>query len=46
VLATAGWSLGKRYGEVDQYIGPVANAVMILLVVWYLWRVFTWKPAT
>ena len=45
LLATAGYVLGQRYEMVDQYIGPLSTAVMVLLVLWYFWRVLTWKPS-
>jgi membrane protein DedA with SNARE-associated domain len=43
LLATAGWSLGRRFGEIEEIIGPVSTAVVVLIVVSYLWRVVTWK---
>jgi len=45
LLATAGYQLGTRYGEIDNYIGPVSTAIIVVLVVGYLWRVATWKPS-
>lgn len=44
LLAVAGYSLGQRYGEIEHYIGPVSTAIVILLVLWYGFRVLTWKP--
>jgi membrane protein DedA with SNARE-associated domain len=44
LLAGAGWTLGQRYKEVDHYLGPLSTAIIVLLGLWYLWRVFTWKP--
>ncbi|WP_380878269.1 alkaline phosphatase [Sphingomonas sp. DBB INV C78] len=45
LLATAGYMLGQRYTEVDEYIGPVSTAIIFLLALWYFWRVLTWKPS-
>lgn len=45
LLATAGYVLGQRYEMVDQYIGPLSTLIMILLVLWYFWRVLTWRPS-
>jgi len=45
LLAFAGWELGQRYAEVDEYIGPLSTAIIVLLVLWYLIRVITWKPS-
>lgn len=44
LLASAGYQLGNRYGEVEDYIGPVSTAIIVVLVMGYLWRVVTWKP--
>lgn len=45
LLAGAGWTLGQRYAEIDNYIGPLSTAIIVLLVLWYLWRVITWRPS-
>lgn len=44
MLAIVGWTMGKQYGQVDAILGPVGNAVIGLLLFFYLWRVVTWKP--
>ncbi|PTQ07317.1 alkaline phosphatase [Sphingomonas oleivorans] len=44
LLATAGYLLGQNYAEVDHYLGPVSTGVIVLLILWYLFRVVTWKP--
>ncbi|WP_374943928.1 DedA family protein [Sphingomonas sp.] len=44
VLAGAGMVLGTRFRELDRYIGPVSVAIVVVIVVAYLWRVATWKP--
>ena len=45
VLVAAGYYLGKQFSQIDQVIGPVTIGIVALVVLWYLWRVFTWKPA-
>ena len=45
LLAIAGYLLGQNYTEVDKYLGPVSTGVIALLLLWYLYRVFTWKPS-
>ena len=45
VLVAAGYYLGKRFSQIDQVIGLVTIGIVVLVVLWYLWRVFTWKPA-
>ena len=44
LLAVAGYVLGQNYTEVDKYLGPVSTGVIAVLVLYYLYRVFTWKP--
>ncbi|AGH48233.1 MULTISPECIES: DedA family protein [Sphingomonadales] len=45
LLASAGYVLGQRYAMVDEYIGPLSTAIIVLLVLWYFWRVLTWRPS-
>jgi membrane protein DedA with SNARE-associated domain len=40
-LAWAGHALGARYDAVSEWMGPVSNAMLVVLVAWYLWRVAT-----
>jgi membrane protein DedA with SNARE-associated domain len=44
VLAYAGLILGSRFQELQDYVGPVAVAMTVLLVLGYGWRVVTWRP--
>ena len=51
LLAGAGYKLGENYRDVDQIIGPASNAILVLLVVGYIYRVWTHRhvdsaPAT
>ena len=41
LLALAGYKLGENYGEIDVWLGPVSNAILIVLAVGYLWRLWT-----
>ena len=41
LLAAAGFKLGEKYARIDDFLGPATNAVMIVLVVGYVWRVWT-----
>jgi len=43
-LAIAGYLLGQNYADVDKYLGPASTAVIGALLLWYLYRVITWKP--
>lgn len=43
LLALAGYWLGRSFGEVDRYLGPVSTAIMVAILLWYLWRVATYR---
>ncbi|HEV2747509.1 MAG TPA: DedA family protein, partial [Allosphingosinicella sp.] len=44
-LATAGFLLGRNYADVDRYLGPVSTGVIAALILYYVYRVLTWKPS-
>ena len=41
VLAGAGYKLGENYTDIDKVIGPAANAILVVLVAGYIYRVWT-----
>lgn len=43
LLAAAGWFLGSRYDQVSVYLGPVSNVIVGAIVLWYLYRVATFR---
>ena len=43
LLASAGYKLEENVGEVQTFIGPVANAIIVVLAAGYLWRLLTHK---
>jgi membrane protein DedA with SNARE-associated domain len=43
LLAAAGYKLQQNVANVEQMVGPVANAVLVVLFVGYLWRLWTHK---
>ncbi len=43
VLAYAGFGLGERYENITRYIGPISTVVFAGIVVYYLYRVITFK---
>ncbi|MCQ8783937.1 DedA family protein [Mangrovibrevibacter kandeliae] len=43
-LAYAGYGLGQNYAAVEGYVGPVSDAVVVLAVLVYLYRVVTFDP--
>ena len=49
LLAGAGFKLGEQYHDIDQIIGPASNAIIVLLVIIYVYRLWTHRridPAT
>ena len=49
LLAGAGYKLGENYNDIDNFIGPASNAVLIVLAVGYAWRMWThrnYQPPT
>ena len=43
LLAAAGYKLEENVGEVQTFIGPVANAILVVLAAGYVWRLLTHK---
>jgi len=43
-LVAGGYYLGANFRELDRFVGPAAIAFMAGVVLFYLWRVVTWKP--
>ena len=41
ILAGAGYKLQENVSEVDGYIGPASNAILAVLALGYLWRLWT-----
>ena len=41
-LAAAGWVLGHQFGRIEQWLGPLSTAIIVGLVVFYVWRQATW----
>ncbi|KQR87587.1 DedA family protein [Sphingomonas sp. Leaf343] len=44
VLALAGVYLDRRFELLDRYVGPLAAALTVAIIGWYIYRVTTWKP--
>jgi membrane protein DedA with SNARE-associated domain len=42
-LGLAGYALGSSYGQVEQYLGPASTAIMAAILLWYLYRVATFR---
>ena len=41
LLAGAGFKLGENYTDIETVLGPAANAILVVLVVGYIYRVWT-----
>ena len=41
LLAGAGYKLGENYRDINDWIGPASNAILVVLAVGYAWRVWT-----
>lgn len=46
LLALAGWALGRRFGQIETVIGPISTAVIVVIILGYLWRLWTWRPTS
>ena len=45
VLATAGYKLRENFSDIDQYVGTASNAIIAVLVIGYVWRLWTHRHA-
>ena len=43
LLAVAGFQLRENYGDIDQWLEPLSNVVLLMLVGAYAWRLLTHK---
>jgi membrane protein DedA with SNARE-associated domain len=43
-LAGAGYFLGDRYEEVSHWLNPVTSVIVLGVVAWYVYRLFTFRP--
>lgn len=44
-LGLAGFALGRRFREVEAYVGPASVAIMAALTLYYIYRVATYRAA-
>ncbi|CCA92535.1 DedA family protein [Novosphingobium sp. PP1Y] len=44
LLTLAGYLLGERYQLLSDYLNPVSDVIVGGIVLYYVYRVFTWKP--
>lgn len=43
-LAGAGYFLGSQFDDVERIIGPLSTAIIALIVLGYVWRLWRWQP--
>lgn len=43
LLALSGWVLGRRFTQVETVVGPLSTAVIVVIVLGYVWRLIRWK---
>ena len=41
LLAAAGYKLGESYRDIDAWLGPASNAILVVLAAGYVWRLWT-----
>ncbi len=45
-LAIAGYVLGQQFDHIETVLGPLSLAVIGGIVLWYVYRVITWRPVS
>ncbi len=43
-LTSAGWVLGHQFHQIERILGPLSLAVIAGVIIWYIWRMLTWRP--
>ena len=46
LIAFAGFKLGENYTDIEKILGPAANAILVVLLVGYIYRVWTHRGMT
>ncbi len=44
LLGLAGYAMGKTVDQVDAFVGPIATAVIVAILLGYVIRLIRWKP--
>jgi membrane protein DedA with SNARE-associated domain len=42
-LAGGGYALGAGFERIEEVAAPLTTAIVILILLWYVWRQLTWK---
>lgn len=43
MLAYAGFKLRENFSDIDEWLGPISNAILLTLAAGYLWRLWTYR---
>ena len=43
VLGASGYMLGKQFKEIETVIGPLSIAVIVVIMIGYVWRLIRWR---
>jgi membrane protein DedA with SNARE-associated domain len=46
LLAGAGYKLGENYRDINDWLGPASNAILVVLAIGYVWRLWTHRHIT
>jgi membrane protein DedA with SNARE-associated domain len=46
LLAGAGYKLGENYRDINEWLGPASNAILVVLAAGYVWRLWTHRNIT
>ena len=46
LLAGAGYKLGENYRDINDWLGPASNAILVILAIGYVWRLWTHRHIT
>jgi membrane protein DedA with SNARE-associated domain len=42
-LAGAGYLAGERFHRIEEIAGPISSAIVVAIILWYIWRQLTWN---
>ena len=41
-LSGAGYVAGARFHRIEEIAGPISSAIVVAIILWYIWRQLTW----
>ena len=42
-LAGAGYWAGSKFHRIEEVAGPISSAIVVAILLWYVWRQLTWR---